>query len=194
MASVLRSPWRPWREDRLRGQAAGRCGVVDGLCQPNERPVPSGGADCAMPCADRAKPCSRLRETVCRSCSAHDCPASKGRAGAPGEWKLAFRLRRVAIYIRRVPPPPKVRFAVFGRGICKGVALSARACRASGRAPDGTPTWGGRPRAKTPPLWRKTALFWDKSRRLFAQRPPPFPRVEFSSAQIYTNFVTCRPR
>ena len=53
---------------------------------------------------------------------------------------------------------------------------------------------GGRPRAKTPPLWRKTALFWGKSRRLFSQRPLPFPRVESSSAQIYTNFVTCRPR
>ena len=187
MASVLRSPWRPWREDRLRGQAAGRCGVVDGLCQPSERPVPSGGADCA-------KPCSRLRETVCRSRSVHDCPASKGGQGHRGEWQLAFRLRRVAIYIRRVPPLPKVHFAVFGRGICKGAALSARACRASGRAPDGTPTWGARPRAKTPPLWRKTALFRDKSRRLFSQRPPPFPRVESSSAQIYTNFVTCRPR
>ena len=177
----------------MRGQVAGRCGVVDGLCQPNERPVPSGGADCAMPCADRAKPCNRLRETVCRLCSAHDCPASKVGQGHRGSGNLLSGCG-VSLYIRSVPPPPKVHFAVFGRGICKGAALSARACRASGRVPDGTPTWGDRPRAKTPPLWRKTALFWDKSRRLFAQRPPPFPRVEFSSAQIYTNFVTCRPR
>lgn len=104
------------------GKRPWRCGAVDGLCQPSERSVPSGGADCAPPYADCAKPCCRLRETVCRSRSVHYCPASKGGAGAPGEWQLAFRLRRVAIY-KDCSAATEGTFCRFLRGICRGGAV-----------------------------------------------------------------------